>query len=79
MGDDVSQPLEVLPELRFGAMVGVVADPLGNIESYYNLGSYHRAVDTPSAQAQSWFDRAWSGPTRSITKKRCAASRRHLV
>ena len=46
-----------MPEVRFGAMVGLVADPLGNTESYYNLGSYHRAVDTPSAQAQLWFDR----------------------
>jgi tetratricopeptide (TPR) repeat protein len=38
-------------------MVGVVADPLGTTDSYYNLGSYHRVVDTPSAQAQLWFDR----------------------
>ncbi len=34
-----------------------MADPLDSAESYYDLGSYHRAVDTPSAQAQSWFDR----------------------
>jgi tetratricopeptide (TPR) repeat protein len=34
-----------------------VAVPLGGTEPYYNLGSYHRAVDTPSAQAQLWFDR----------------------
>lgn len=29
---------------------------------YYDLGSYHRPVDTPSAQAQTWFDRGmvWS-------------------
>jgi len=26
-------------------MVDVVADPLGNTDSYYNLGSYHRALD----------------------------------
>lgn len=26
-------------------------------EQYYDLGSYHRAVETPSAQAQTWFDR----------------------
>jgi tetratricopeptide (TPR) repeat protein len=26
-------------------------------EPYYDLGSYHRAVDTPSPQAQTWFDR----------------------
>ena len=52
----------VVPELCLGAMVGVVADPVGNTDSSYNLGSYHRAVDTPSAQAQSWFDRgmAWA-------------------
>jgi Tetratricopeptide repeat len=34
-----------------------VAVPLGDAEPYYNLGSYHRTVDTPSAQAQLWFDR----------------------
>lgn len=27
-------------------------------EPYYDLGSYHRAIDTPSPQAQVWFDRA---------------------
>ncbi|KUI22571.1 hypothetical protein AU193_20440 [Mycobacterium sp. GA-1285] len=26
-------------------------------ETYYDLGSYHRPIDTPSAQAQVWFDR----------------------
>jgi tetratricopeptide (TPR) repeat protein len=26
-------------------------------ESYYELGSYHRAVQTPTPQAQLWFDR----------------------
>src|SRR5439155_10446695 len=26
-------------------------------EDYYDLGSYHRAVSTRSAEAQSWFDR----------------------
>ncbi|KUI26651.1 hypothetical protein AU196_07615 [Mycobacterium sp. IS-1742] len=26
-------------------------------EPYYDLGSHHRAVDTPSPQAQTWFDR----------------------
>ena len=34
-----------------------MAVPLGDTEPYYNLGSYHRTVDTPSAQAQLWFDR----------------------
>jgi tetratricopeptide (TPR) repeat protein len=34
-----------------------VAVPRGDVEPYYDLGSYHRAVDTPSAQAQLWFDR----------------------
>lgn len=28
-----------------------------DVEPYYNLGSYHRSVDTTSAQAQMWFDR----------------------
>ena len=27
------------------------------MEPYYDLGSYHRSTDTPSAQAQLWFDR----------------------
>ncbi|GAA1668050.1 tetratricopeptide repeat protein [Mycolicibacterium murale] len=26
-------------------------------EPYYDLGTYHRAVETPSAEAQLWFDR----------------------
>src|SRR6478735_4547399 len=26
-------------------------------ETYYDLGSYHRPIDTPSPQAQVWFDR----------------------
>ncbi|WAC89231.1 hypothetical protein [Mycobacterium sp. Aquia_213] len=34
-----------------------MAVPRGDVESYYDLGSYHRAVDTTSAQAQRWFDR----------------------
>ncbi|MFV9636822.1 tetratricopeptide repeat protein [Mycobacterium neumannii] len=31
-------------------------------ETYYDLGSYHRRIDTPSPQAQLWFDRGmvWS-------------------
>lgn len=27
------------------------------MEPYFDLGSYHRSIETPSAQAQSWFDR----------------------
>src|SRR6201990_1509678 len=26
-------------------------------EPYYDLGSYHRPIETPSPQAQVWFDR----------------------
>ena len=29
----------------------------GETEPYYDLGSYHRPIDTPSPQAQIWFDR----------------------
>lgn len=29
----------------------------GDTEPYYDLGSYRRPVETPSAQAQVWFDR----------------------
>ncbi|WP_048631036.1 tetratricopeptide repeat protein [Mycolicibacterium aurum] len=34
----------------------------GGTEPYYDLGSYHRPTDTPSAEAQVWFDRGmvWS-------------------
>jgi tetratricopeptide (TPR) repeat protein len=31
--------------------------PLGETEPYYDLGSYRRPIETPSAQAQIWFDR----------------------
>ena len=31
--------------------------PLGDTEPYYDLGDYHRPVDTRSPQAQVWFDR----------------------
>ena len=34
-----------------------MAVPLGDTEPYYDLGDYHRPVDTPSPQAQVWFDR----------------------
>ncbi len=30
---------------------------LAESEPYYELGSYHRSIDTPSPQAQVWFDR----------------------
>lgn len=35
---------------------------VGDTEAYYDLGSYHRAIETPSAAAQVWFDRGmvWS-------------------
>ena len=29
----------------------------GETEPYYNLGAYHRPIETPSPQAQVWFDR----------------------
>ncbi|WNG90771.1 tetratricopeptide repeat protein [Mycobacterium sp. ITM-2016-00318] len=29
----------------------------GIVEPYYNLGTYHRSIDTQSAQAQVWVDR----------------------
>ena len=34
-----------------------MAVPLGDTEPYYDLGDYHRPVDTPSPHAQVWFDR----------------------
>jgi tetratricopeptide (TPR) repeat protein len=30
---------------------------MGETEPYYDLGSYHRPIETPSPQAQVWFDR----------------------
>jgi tetratricopeptide (TPR) repeat protein len=30
---------------------------LGETELYYDVGSYHRSIETPSPQAQIWFDR----------------------
>jgi tetratricopeptide (TPR) repeat protein len=30
---------------------------LGETEPYYDLGSYHRPIETPSPHAQLWFDR----------------------
>ena len=35
---------------------------LGDAESYYDLGSYHRPIETSSTAAQVWFDRGmvWS-------------------
>jgi tetratricopeptide (TPR) repeat protein len=30
---------------------------LGETEAYYDLGSYHRPIETPAPQAQVWFDR----------------------
>ena len=34
-----------------------VTTPAGATEPYYDLGSYHRSIDTPSEAAQTWFDR----------------------
>ena len=34
-----------------------MAVPLVDTEPYYDLGAYRRAVDTPSPQAQVWFNR----------------------
>ena len=38
-------------------IVPLMAVPLVDTEPYYDLGAYHRAVDTPSPQAQVWFNR----------------------
>jgi tetratricopeptide (TPR) repeat protein len=37
-------------------MTATASDPTAT-EPYYDLGSYHRSIDTPSGQAQVWFDR----------------------
>lgn len=35
---------------------------ISSVDEYYDLGSYHRPTETPSHQAQTWFDRGmvWS-------------------
>jgi tetratricopeptide (TPR) repeat protein len=37
--------------------MSVASISLGATEPYYDLGSYHRSIETPSPQAQVWFDR----------------------
>src|SRR4051794_18585918 len=38
--------------------MSVTSIPLDATEQpYYDLGSFHRPIETPSAQAQVWFDR----------------------
>ena len=43
--------------LRRSIIVPVMTVSLGESEPYYDLGSYQRPIDTPSPQAQVWFDR----------------------
>ena len=56
------------------------ADPLlrahlrCTVPEYFDLGSHGRPVTTTSADAQKRFDRGSPGRTRSITRRRCAAS-----
>lgn len=38
-------------------MIATASAGLNETEPYYDLGSYHRSIDTPSEQAQVWFDR----------------------
>ena len=38
-------------------MTATASAGLDETEPYYDLGSYHRPIDTPSPQAQVWFDR----------------------
>jgi tetratricopeptide (TPR) repeat protein len=38
-------------------MTATASAALDETEQYYDLGSYHRPIDTPSPQAQVWFDR----------------------
>lgn len=38
-------------------MLPAMSVSLGETELYYDLGSYHRPIETPSPQAQVWFDR----------------------
>jgi tetratricopeptide (TPR) repeat protein len=38
-------------------MTATASAGLDETEPYYDLGSYHRPIETPSPQAQTWFDR----------------------
>jgi tetratricopeptide (TPR) repeat protein len=38
-------------------MTATASAGLDETEQYYDLGSYHRPIETPSPQAQVWFDR----------------------
>ena len=38
-------------------MTATASAGLDETEPYYDLGSYHRPIETPSPQAQAWFDR----------------------
>ncbi|KAA0082006.1 tetratricopeptide repeat protein [Mycolicibacterium sp. P9-64] len=38
-------------------MTAIASAGLDETEPYYDLGSYHRPIETPSPQAQVWFDR----------------------
>jgi tetratricopeptide (TPR) repeat protein len=38
-------------------MTATASAGLDETEPYYDLGSYHRPIETPSPQAQVWFDR----------------------
>ncbi len=37
--------------------MSVASNLPGETEQYYDLGSYHRSIETPSPQAEVWFDR----------------------
>src|SRR5258707_9969560 len=38
-------------------MTATASAGLDETEQYYDLGPYHRPIETPSPQAQIWFDR----------------------
>src|SRR6476659_4484065 len=51
----VRQVLAADPSLGFTC--GSAQEGVSVTEGYFDLGSYHRDVQSPSAQAQLWFDR----------------------
>ena len=53
---------------------------LGDTEPYFDLGAYHRVVDTPSPQAQVWFDRGmvWAYAFNHEEAVRCFDRALHL-
>ena len=52
-----SQSLATASRVNYRAVYERSSPVRPTTEPYYDLGSYHRPIETPSPQAQVWFDR----------------------